>query len=315
MPPNRIHPPRTIFRPATVAALLGGLLAACGGGGGGEPPVPASPLVITSRNAEAVTADALQATGTGVSASIAALLPAVLQLPMPMKGVEIDQTRLCIYGGRLYVNGSVASTDAMTVGDKITLTAQGCRMNPVYAVNGGLGFTVLAGGLTSDLAYPYSVTVQVDALNLSLDQSGYVQTLAGDTRVTAGAQSSTSASVVLSGASLRYSSTAYSYTLKDYQRSVLIVDGGMTGTTTATVITSNPMLGATVTYGVSTPAALVTDASGNLLAGTLKVVSGSTALLATVTAVNVFTVQVDTNGDGAYDQTQTATVAELQARR
>lgn len=306
------QPRRTIFRPAALAGLLALLLAGCGGG---DPSTPGAALVITGSNAEAVTADALQATGTGAASSIAPLLAAVPGQPMVMKGVEIDETRLCIYGGRFYVKGSVASTDAVTVGDRITLTAQGCRMNPVYAVNGSLGFTVLAGGLTSELVHPYSVTVQVDALDLSLDQSGYVHTLAGDTRVTAGAESDTSQSVMLSGASLRYSSAAYSYTLNDYQQSLRITDGAMTATTTATVTTSNPMLGATVTYGVSTPAALVTDASGNLLAGSLKVVSGVTALLATVTAVNVFTIQVDTNGDGVYDQTQTATVAELQARR
>lgn len=323
MPATRFHPFRTLFRPAALAGLLA-LLAACGGGGddaGGDPAAQA--LVITGSNAEAVTADALQATSTAAASSIASMLAMVPEQSMEMAtvpgqsvmAVEIDETRICIYGGKYYVKGSVASTSAITVGDKITFTAQGCRADPIYTLNGGLGFSVLAGGVTSNPSSPYSVTVQVDALNLSLDQSGYSQTLAGDTRVVASSDSATYESAVLSGNSLRYSTPTYSYTLKNYQQTLFADSSGGNGTTTATVVTSNPMLGATVTYYVSTPAALVVDTSGNVIAGSLKVVSGSTTLLATVTAVNVFTIQVDTNGDGVYDQTQTATVAELQAMR
>lgn len=311
---SRFHPLRDIFRPASLglAALL---LAACGGGddGGSDPSTQATPLVITAGNAQAVTADAMQASSTAASSSLTAVLATVPEQPQLMMGVEINETRLCIYGGKLYVKGSFASADALTVGDKLTLTAEGCRTNPVYTLNGGLGFTVLAGGVTSELEYPYAVTVQVDALNLSLDQSGYSQTLAGDTRVAARVDSASSRSVVLSGTSLRYSSATSSYTLKDYEQTVVNANGGTSGTTTATVVTSNPMLGPAVTYFVTTPAALVLDAAGDVVAGSLKVVSGGTALLATVTAVNVFTIQVDTNGDGVYDQTQTATAAELRA--
>lgn len=312
MPTTRFQP----LPPAALALFVAALLAGCGGGGDGEPSTEPSALVITEDNAAVVAAEALQAnaTATAAGSSITAMVVAVPQESMVMMGtVSIDEMRLCYYGGRFYIRGSVASTEAVTVGDKVTVTAEGCRMSSFYAVNGGLGFTVLEGGLTSELVYPYGVTVQVDALNLSLDESGYVHTLAGDTRVAASVPDGANRSIVLSGASLRYSTPAYSYTLKNYSQTIKNSNGATYGATTATLVTSNPMLGASATYGVTTPAELVFDAAGNLVAGTMKVVSGSATLLARVKAVNVVSIQVDTNGDGVYDQTQTMTVDELRA--
>lgn len=312
MPVTRLRPLRSLLRPAMFAVLFASSLAGCGGGDG-DSSTEASPLVITSSNAQAVTADALQAAGTAAGSSITAMVLGVPQQAMVMMGtVAIDETRLCYYGGRYYVRGTVASTEALTVGDQITVTADGCRMSSYFVVNGGVGFNVLAGGLASDQDYPYAVTVQVDVLNLSLDQSGYVQTVTGDTRVAASADDSATHSVALSGASLRYSTSAYSYTLKAYEQTIRTFNGNKSNTTTATVITSNPMLGTSVTYKVTTPAALVYDAAGKLVAGSLKVVSGATTLLATVTAPDVLMVQADTNGDGVYDQTQTVLVTDLQ---
>lgn len=302
----------TLFRPASLAALLASLLSACGGGGD-DPTAEPVPLVITSGNAQAVAADALQATSTAAASSIASVLALAPDQSTVVTGVEIDETRLCIYGGRYYVKGSVASTSALTEGDRITFTAEGCRTNPVYTLNGGLGFTVLEGGVANNTTQPYSVTVQVDALNLSLDQGGYAQTLAGDTRAVASSDSATYESVVLTGSSLRYSTPSYSYTLKNYKQSLRVDSSGGSGATWATVVTYEAMTRVTVTYDLSTPAALVTDVNGNLVSGILKVVSGNRTVLATVTAVNVFTIQTDTNGDGSYDTSDTATVAELRA--
>lgn len=320
MPAIRFRPPRPMFRPASLAGLAALLLAACGGGSdgageaGGDPTAEATPLVITASNAQAVTADALQASSTAAGSTITTTLAAVPQQPhLMMAPVEINQTRLCIYGGKFYVKGSFASADALTVGDKLTLTAEGCRSNPTYTLNGGLGFTVLAGGVTSELVYPYALTVQADAQNLSLDQSGYSQTLAGDMRVAARVDSSSARSIVMSGASLRYSTPTYSYTLKNYQQTIDNVDGATIGTTTATVITAHPMMGETVTYDVSTLAAIEIDSAGNVVAGKFMVVSGDASLIATVTAVNVFTVLVDADGNGSYEDEQTFTTAELRA--
>lgn len=318
MPAIRFRPPHPMFRSALLAGLAAVVLAGCGGGSdgaaGGDPTAQATPLVITAGNAQAVTADALQASSTAAGSSITSTLAAVPQQPHLMRGtVEINETRLCMYGGRFYVKGSFASADALTVGDKLTLTAEGCRSNPTYTLNGGLGFTVLAGGVTSELVVPYALTVQADAQNLSLDQSGYSQTLAGDMRLAARVDSSSARSIVMSGASMRYSTPTYSYTLKNYHQTVDNVDGATLGTTTATVITAHPMMGETVTYEVSTLAALEIDSAGNVVAGQFKVVSGDGWLLATVTAVNVFTIQVDANGDGSYEDEQTATTAQLRA--
>lgn len=312
----RFLPHRCLPRCAALAGLVSLLLAACGGGSdaGNDPPADAAPLAVTGSNAVAVTADALQASSTAAGTSITSMLAEVPEEPHLMRGpVEINEMRLCLYGGRFYVKGSFASADALTVGDKLTLTAEGCRVEPVYTLNGGLGFTVLAGGVTSDLVYPYALTVQVDALNLSLAQSGYAQTLAGDMRVAARVDSSSARSIVMSGASMRYSTSSYSYTVKNYEQTVHDLNGATAGTTTATVVTSNPVMGTTVTYDVTTPAAIEIDPAGNVVAGKLKVVSGEGSLLATVTAPNVFTIQVDTNGDGTYDDTQTATTAQLRA--
>lgn len=312
----RFHLSRPPLRPAALAGLVASLLAACGGGSdaGGDPAAGATPLVITTGNAVPVTADALQASTTAAGTSIGTVVTEVPQEAQWVRGpVEIDETRLCIYGGRLSVKGTFANEDALTAGDKLTLTAQGCRTQPVYTLNGGLGFTVLAGSVTSELEYPYALTVQVDVLNLSFDQSGYVQTLAGDMRVAAQVDSSSARAIVMSGASMRYSTPSYSYTLKNYEQTVHNSNGATAGTTTATVVTSNPMMGATVTYDLTTPAAIEIDTAGNVVAGRLKVVSGGASLLATVTAVNVFTIQVDANGDGIYEQTRTATTSELRA--
>lgn len=304
------------LRPAALPGVLAMLLAACGGGGGGgaDPSAEASALVITSDNVQAVTADALQASGTAAGSSITAMVLAVPQDEMVRMGtVTIDETRLCYYGGRFYVRGSVASTEAVTVGDKVTVTAESCRMSSFYAVNGGLGFTVLEGGVTSNPAYPYAVTVQVDALNLSLDESGYVHTLAGDTRVAASVTSASSRAIEMTGTSLRYSVPSYSYTLKNYRQTIKNDNGATLAATTATVVTANTMLGTNVSYGITTPTELVFDAAGNLVAGTMKVVSGAATLLARVRSVNMVSVQVDTDGDGDYDQSQTYTVDQLRA--
>jgi hypothetical protein len=326
------------------------LLTACGGGGGGGgdggTPVTSSAVVITSANAKPVTADALSAATTAEAAQGGSALVtgvqvqagdtagslqfayAVLTLagkapasrPL-VQATTIHQTEPCALGGSITVSGNVAGSNGLAAGDSISVSASSCQESvdgQVSTMSGSIAIVVTAGGLGSAGAYPRDLTLAVTATNFSVSAGGETDVTNGDMTMRVHEDSSTVSSLTLSGNALANSITTAggtrSYTQRNYAQTVAFNGTMTTYTFSSDIETNNTRLASTpVTYSVRTPSALVTSAAGDYTAGSISVTGRGSALLATVTATNTFQIQLDTNGDGSFDATVTATATELRS--
>jgi hypothetical protein len=82
---------------------------------------------------------------------------------------------------------------------------------------------------------------------------------------------------------------------------------------TATVESNNPRLGSSgISYQLSTLAPVVITSAG-YTAGSLNVVAAQSGLQLGAVPTNNFSLQVDTNGDGAFETTTSVTRAQLEA--
>jgi len=323
------------------------LLAACGGGGGGSDSSPpgniatGATLVISSSNAKPVAADGLDAstnTGganagaslvTGVqvgagNASSAKLSSVVLALagkaanrPALATGVTLNETGACGMGGTVSITGNVAGGSGLVAGDTMTITANNCTEaidSAVATLNGGLTLTVNGGSFNPNVTTAQQVTMSMVLKNLSVASLGVTSVSDGDMKIELSQITASSTNSTLSGASLSNtytrSGSTRSSALKDY-RIVQESTGTQVRTNmTATVVISNPRIGSNVTYQVSTPTPVVTDLS-LVLAGKVKVSGNKSSLELSVTSINNFSLQVDSNGDGTFDSTSTVTATEL----
>lgn len=328
-------------------------LSACGGGGsdGGSaaPAVPqVSQLVITSGNAQAVAAQSLQTavdvdaaatgaalvTGVQVDASTAAARP--LQLSSAARklvtmvpesgalatGVEVTNTVNCSGGGSLTVTENASGGTGAVAGDSVTMTANNCVETvdgSSMRMNGSMTVSIVSGSYDSaSTSYPKSVSMKIVATNFSISQGGITSLSHGDLTLGLIENSASAASVTLSASSLSNTVTtsagSYTTTLKSYSHKLDASPSGLIVQLQATVETNSSRLGTgTVSYQVSTPAALVMDSTGAYTSGSLKVTGAASALLLTVTSTDTFQLQLDTNGDGTYDSASTVSRTQLQA--
>ncbi|MEJ8837885.1 hypothetical protein [Ramlibacter sp. AN1133] len=329
-------------------------LTGCGGGGGDGATTPVGPpaqgsLVITAANAKPVAADALDnATNIdaartsssfvlsaqvvpGAAAPSLALRVAQAAVTLANKragaaplvlSAAINETLACSLGGSVTVSGNVASSNGFVAGDSVTLNASGCRetiANVATTLSGGFTLAITAGGISSGAAFPRHVAMTIQASGLTVAAGGETSTSSGDMSLDVTENSTDSTSVVLTGSSLGNQVTSASgtrsFTMRSYRHVLAIAGNTTSATVTADFETSNSRLGtAPVTYHVSTPSALVTTNAGDVSAGSLRVDGSASALLVTVTGTNTFQLQVDTNGDGSFDASSTATLADLRAQ-
>lgn len=339
---------------AALAALFSAplvLLTACGGGGGGDEsgaPVGA-PLVISSANAKAVSADALgnatnvEAAGAGTSfvtgvqvgavggaagplklaAAVRVLVAKVPAGPALATGVAINETLQCELGGSVTLTGNVASETGVSAGDTVNISASNCRdiVDGVpTTMSGAMKLTIIAGTFDPNVTtFPRRLAMRMDASNFTVSADGETSAVNGDLTIDMNESSALTGTIVLSGSSLSSavlsaSGTSRSYSLADYRQAMAFANSNISFEVSATVTTTNARLGTgALTYTVSTPTTLVTNAAGQFTGGSLRVAGSNSSLQLTVTAADTFQIQVDPDGDGDFDDTTTSTLAELRS--
>lgn len=331
---------------ATLLALAG-----CGGGGGdaGGPPAGGfqATLAISTSNAKPVAADALDsatnidaargASNFVISAQVepAALSSPALRLAQAASALgarrgagtglllaaAVNETVACSGGGTVTVSGNVAASDGFTAGDSATLSAAGCRETidgVLTTMSGSLALTITGGSFSATAAFPRHVAMTIQASNFSVTAGSDASTASGDVSMDLTETGPDAAAVVLTGTSLSSQVTTSagtrSFTMRSYRQALAIAGGSTSYTVTGDFETSNSRLGTgTVAYHVSTPAALVASSAGDLSAGSLRVDGKASALLLTVTGSNALRLEVDADGNGSFESSSTATLAELQA--
>ena len=334
-------------RPALLVPAL--LLAACGGGGGGGDSSSSggggasATLVVTSTNAKPVAADGLDASSSAGGASIGASLVTGVQVdtgaapsvklssvalalaakaagrPALATGVVINPTtEPCSNGGTITISGNVSGGSSLVAGDTVNVTASNCTEVIDFAtttLDGATTITVTAGNFNPEATtFPQQITMNVAARNLSVASNGVTNVSDGEVKIELRQLSATASTSTLSGAALSNTSTrggsTHATALRNFQVVQESVGSQVRSTVSATVVTNNPRLGSNVVYQLSTPTPLVTDLA-LVLSGSIKVTGSNSSLLLSVTSIDNFSLQVDSNGDGSIDATSTATTAEL----
>ncbi|MBK0391144.1 hypothetical protein [Ramlibacter algicola] len=318
--------------------------ATAGGGGTVSAPAPAPAVVITQANAPTVGAHGLDAAQDDSSTNTAGILTGVqvqggadvgplalaaiarrmggkvTALPLA-SGVQVDETQPCQNGGSVRIVGTVASNSALGAGDDLTITATNCA-EPVNGVmttlNGQMRFEITAGSMPGSGVPPFHVVLRVTTTALSVQTSTDLATSDGDMTIDLTMTSSTAQTLVVSGTSLSSSATINGVqrrrTLANYSQRVVLNGSTVTGAVSGTVTTDSTRLGpAGGTFTLSTPQDLRWSTTSDApVAGQLKVTgAGNSAVRLTFGASSV-TVETDANGDGTYEGSTTATVAQLQ---
>lgn len=302
--------------------------------------VTAAAITIDSSNAKPVAADALDAAegtsgaragtsvatavqvaavpaqvGAGVAASrLASLALARAKLAT---GVSFVDTIQCAGGGVMGVSGTVLDPSVLSARDTITLFPANCTESVggvATTLSGRITFTVVGAQNFGGSTFPQRLVMSMLLEGFTVTTAARSTLTTGDMIIDATDTSTTTGSVTLLG-SMLYSSVLgrlplQASTLKNYTFAAQVSGTRMTTGITASVegFNLNPMTGAS--YALTTPGALVTE--GDLLiAGSLKVAGNASGLLLTVAMPNQFTLQVDANGDGVYEDSMTTTKAEL----
>lgn len=333
-------------------ALLALALAGCGGGGGGaggtttsSTPAPTPAVVITQSNAPTVAAYGLDAAQDNSSTSTAGLVAGVevdastfagprtlasvaqhmgqraagLQLAT---GVQVDQTAACSNGGTMHVSGSVSGSGGLAAGDTMTIAASNCTEvvdGVLTTMNGSLRMDITAGFMPDSGVPPYHVVMRVTATALSIQVGSNIAGTDGDMTLDLTVSSPTAEVLLVTGNSLTSSATmsgvTRSRTLSSYSQKVAVNGSAITSSMSGSVVTTSTRLGATGgSFTVSTPQDLGWTTTSNApVAGQVKVVGAANSAVLVTFSASGATIQVDANGDGTYESSSTATVAQLRA--
>lgn len=308
----------TLFR-STLCIVAALLLASCGGGGGGGggTSTATSPgqLVISTGNAKAVAADALDASFGSESVRTAAGL-------LLASTTSADGSTSCALGGTLAVTSKIAAADkTLKANDSITLTASNCQAQSggqTVTVNGSVTMTVTSGSYVPNQAPPFRIVMGMSFSNFAVSGGGVTETANGDLTMDLNAISSTDEDMTVSGSALSLAHNKSGVTrtriLRNYSQSLQTRGDAITETVSATVESVNSKIGAgTFTYQITTPTPItVTRSTGAVTGGVLRVTSGAVVLQVRVTSTDVFAIDVDLNGDGAIDAALSASKAELE---
>lgn len=336
------------FARTAIALLPAFFLLACGGGGGGDDAdggggtgSTVAAVSITESNARAVSAEAVtsvqdtESTGGGLAAGVqvdagdgtgatrklaqSIRLVAAHASSAPELATGVTQTLDCPLGGTLTSTSSIANPElGLSAGDSIGTVANNCRFDDGaggvgLVINGSFSLTVHRGTLTG--MAPFDVSFSISMNNYSVGDGTDTVVFNGDSRFDWVATSDSDQTLTVSGSSLA-TADGSGVVWKNYSHSVVTQGTSTTYDLDATIETRNASLGGTlVSYRVTTTTPLTVDSSGRLIAGSITIVgAGGSTVVLTVTAPDTFSMQVDTNGDGTYEQTQAVTVVELQSQ-
>jgi len=308
-------------------------LAACGGGGGGssgdEVAVPLSETnyVAVAKEGIAPAVFLMNTKGfiLGVQASdpnaflrfARAQLPKLAgwlsSAPVPFVGVESSFTESCDGGGFINVVGNDANNSGdVDAGDSFSITAYSCSFEGVV-LDGNLGFVIdsLAGSFGFP---PYSLATTIALNDLRLTSGAMTETARGNYTLAAtvtgpdsGIYSMDVSTLTTSGT---YADESFSRTLTNYAISSSETLGATTleasGILNTAVLQSNPLVTETVIPFASSSAEDYPSVGRMVLSAAL----GGKVRLTAVSAANVL-VELDANGDGAYEVSTTLPWSEL----
>lgn len=330
-----------------VAALLCTplvLLTACGGGGGGGDE-PATGLVITNANSQTVAAEAVNtASSTDVAAGAGfvvgvqvnegarganplLLARAARQLVAKAPasgalatGVVAGDPQPCTNGGSVTISVATSGTSIPTAGDSLQITASNCTEGTgadAIIMNGTIAINILSGSYDSEsTVYPKNLTMRIVAQGFSVNSGGETEAFSGDVTIGITEDSATSASLTITATALTSNlGGSHSLTLKNYTLSATETSSGTTVTMSATVETTNSSLGSgRFSYTVATVTPLTVSSTGVITGGSIKVTGSGSSLLLSVTSSDSFFLDVDANGDSAYETRTTVTRTQLQGQ-
>jgi hypothetical protein len=305
------------------------MTAACGGGDGASAtrPPPAADLPIDSGNAALASAVAWRsASGSGRFASLAGggiasngggiSKPTARRAATGILGDIVSNapfgpiTNACAVSGTLTVSGDLADPLTLTAGDTIRAEYEACDDGQGEIVDGTIDSTVEAfsGNILSGA---YDVTMRIELTDLDVTAGNDHLLGNGDATATLDTTAAPFVSTTVSGDSLASTTNGASATLSAFSFDQT-VDAGLSPapyTLAAAGTLDSSELAGVISY--STPVTFEGDDVEYPHAGELRVSgANSSARLIALDNVNV-RIEVDSNGDGAVDQTIETTWAEL----
>jgi hypothetical protein len=323
----------------------GGTPAASAGGdtASGAPWAAATALAVTISNAPALAAEAMEVatntdaaesggfamavevSGTGGAGGTGPkrLADAARKLLAKAQGsgtlvTGVAAQQACSLGGTLTVDGSSSGSAVLSAGFWAEMIASNCTegdgVNNVV-MNGRIKMSIVSGSYDpASTVYPKSFTMRIETTNFTVSGGGESEKFNGDLTVAFTETSEFAGSLAMSANSLTSEIGSHTVFMSNYSLSVQEDGSSSTMTITASVQTNNSRLGSSpVSYSITTVTPLTVSSTGVVTAGSIKVTGAGSTLLLTVTDSDTFSLQVDTNGDGSYDDTSTVTRSQLQA--
>ena len=333
----------------SLGLALTGVLCACNGGGGGSDAAAVAPAlvpieasgVITKTNAPAVAAATYKSTVSAQSLSSSSGLSGITgavvstdesrfdivtfvrkyvaklsdsQSPImgdSVVGVVIPpDTRLCPFGGTMTLSGEVADLSNISAGDRLFLEFDSCDSGSAGVMSGK--FTMLFNSITgnpADAVFGFDVNLTMEGISLTIADETAVTD--GDMRIVTPDANAADKAAQLSGNTLTTTLGNATSTLLNYQ-----IDATYDAATAASVTASSGALDSSefdgrVNFETTVPfRSLASDdyaSEGTML---ITGVNGSALQLIALDSVNV-RLEIDANGDGAFEDTLETTWADL----
>lgn len=338
--------------PSILVSLLLTACGGGGGGGGGDAPTAPAPVAvaITDASAKVVGASALEAVqggGTSTQGALGAVgalgvqvedasstysAPTVLWVVRAARslsagtassgsvvtGASFDETRACPQGGTIRVQVTVADPNVLSAGDALSLIASNCTVSESGVTNTLNGSLELRFNSVNETASSLQANITFTANALSVAGGGTTITLSGAQTLDLN-ETTTSTTLAVSGTAvttqIATSSGTHVTTWRNFSQNYTLSGDTMTASVSGTLESSSTKLGANGgSFVVSTPTPLSWSAStGVPTSGVMKVVGASNSQMLMTFAVSGVTIDVDANGDGAYEKTLTTTVSEMEA--
>ena len=298
---------------------------------GGQPPPPAPGTGITSANAATVSAatwgavnnsaamvgligsSGLIADNPGGVNKAAQNLVAKGSSGDIIQGVPVDLTIDCVIpGGTARIFGDIFDPTTLTTDDSINVDYNNCDDDIGEILDGLLEMTIVS--FTGDVFFgPYDLTANLTLTFFQVATAADTILTSGTATVSLNTTNPANVSASVDGASMTTDTNTYSETLTNFHttQTVDTITQTLPFTIDASGTVDNSQLAGVISY-MTDPQAPFTGfgldfpSSGVLLINGV----GSSARLSAVDNVNV-TIDIDTDGDGAYDETINTTWAAI----
>lgn len=296
--------------------------------------VGGGPVILNARNTNALV-NAAPSTLAALGQKYAAMAhPSTNQAT----GVTESQPLTCENtDGSGTISASYANPDALTAGDSLTVSVSNCQTSLLGGsayVSGRLTLTFATISTATD--FPYDNSIQITADNVTLVSGDASIALNGDLLADMNQQSSSESTMTLSGRALTIAVTQgankRSITLKEYtqalttntpqlqlarsaQVALQVLQNTLSNETTATVETQDSTVGSgLLSYQLTTEQPIVMDlSSGAFLSGSIVVKGNRSGLRLSVSDTDTFLLELDADGDGAYESSSNPTRTDLLA--